>query len=86
MTRDAHPQLRNLNTSDTSDPTVFSRMGLGSQTFASLFRHEPPNARHHPRPHSMYMRGFVKGRRVHAVVRLRLATIQLCAMRDRTHL
>jgi hypothetical protein len=27
-----------------------------------------PNARHHPRPDTMYMRGTLKGRRVHAVV------------------
>ncbi len=27
-----------------------------------------PNARHHPRPHPTIMRGFVTGRRVHAVV------------------
>src|SRR5215213_1928282 len=29
----------------------------------------PPNARHHPRPYSTYMRGMLMGRRVHAVVR-----------------
>jgi len=29
------------------------------------------NARHHPRPYSTFMRGFVVGRRVHAVVRFR---------------
>ena len=28
------------------------------------------NALHHSRPDSTYMRGFVKGRRVHVVVRL----------------
>jgi hypothetical protein len=30
------------------------------------------NARHHPRPHATYIRDFVKGRRVHAVVRRHL--------------
>ena len=30
------------------------------------------NAGHHPRPHTTYMRDFVMGRRVHAVVRRRL--------------
>jgi hypothetical protein len=33
---------------------------------------ERPNARHHPRPRATYMRDFVMGRRVHAVVRLRV--------------
>jgi len=32
----------------------------------------PPNARHHPRPHSTIMREALKGRRVYAVVRQRL--------------
>jgi hypothetical protein len=34
-----------------------------------LFIRSVSNARHHPRPHSMCMRGSVMGRRVHAVVR-----------------
>jgi hypothetical protein len=36
------------------------------------FDAERPNARHHPRPNSTYMRGNVMGRRVHAVVMLRV--------------
>jgi hypothetical protein len=30
---------------------------------------EQDNARHHPRPHPSFIRDFVEGRRVHAVVR-----------------
>jgi len=36
--------------------------------FSSKRIQEAPNARHHPRPNSMNMRGSVAGRRVHAVV------------------
>jgi hypothetical protein len=37
-----------------------------------VIRFKPPNARHHPRPNSRFMRGNVAGRRVHAVVRWRV--------------
>jgi hypothetical protein len=30
------------------------------------YRNAPPNAAHHPRPYSGFMRGTLKGRRVHA--------------------
>ena len=38
------------------------------------------NARHHPRPNSTNMRNSVEGRRVHAVVRLRLIQIRVRAV------
>ena len=52
-----------------------------SQWLVDIFTHiapdfEAPNARHHPRPCSRFMRGTLMGRRVHAVVRpRRLRTI-----------
>jgi hypothetical protein len=41
------------------------------QPLTSMIRDKPPNARHHPRPHATLMKGKLRGRRVHAVVRCR---------------
>ena len=44
------------------------------KVFSQVCEGEAPNARHHPRLYSSFMRGSVAGRRVHAVVRQRYAT------------
>ncbi len=48
------------------------RLAIFDRLIPSLYQES--NARHHPRPYSTFMRGTLMGRRVHAVVRLRLYT------------
>ena len=50
-------------------PLVAARAPADSFLLASCRNNQAvSNARHHPRPHSTYMRGTLMGRRVHAVV------------------
>ncbi len=59
--------------------------GQRGKALQLCFCHKPPNARHHPRPRATYMRGALKGRRVHAVVRLRACEHSRRICFDTTH-